>query len=288
MPGQSAGYAGTSSCSTHVLQVEYTHMTDPIRLSDGSLPLLGLRVFRVYPEDGTPKAGKPRGPRLRIVAIRDLQEGATVRPGALAVLKRYGGKAEPAGTEPVWNLKRAPGWQPHVRRDSQTAARRSAKRRGTPVSSIRLTDDMRERLLLRGNELGWVVRRDVDRLYDLIDAARALMIFPAGTLETLAKAWSLAAPPPPQNQLRPQWFVPIILDACRRLGTESAMKLAAYAETWTPIESLAVQDAVERWEPEASHADKLRTAGLQDEPPPDASVDEIEARRSHHGRKVKA
>ncbi len=261
---------------------------DPTRLADGSLPLLGLRVFRTYPQDGTLKAGKPRGPKLRIVAIRDLHEGETVRPNALAVLKQLGGKQTPAGTEPVWNLKRTQGWQPNVKKQARADGSYRRQSRGTPVSSIRMAEAMRDRLLLRGDEMGWVVRRDLDRLYDLIDAARATMIFPAGTLDTLAKAWSLAAPPPPQNQLRPQWFVPVIQDACRRLGTESAMKLSAYAETWNPIEALAVQDAVERWEPEASDADKLRTAGLQDEPPPDAPDFELRARQERAGRKVKA
>jgi len=263
-------------------------MADPTRLADGSLPLLGLRVFRTYPQDGTPKAGKPRGPKLRIVAIRDLQEGESVRPGALAVLKQLGGKQTPAGTEPVWNLKRAQGWQPNVKKQARVGGGYRAQRRGVPVSSVRLPDALRERLLLRGDELGWVIRRDVDRLYDLIDAARATMIFPAGTLDALAKAWSLAAPPPPQNQLRPQWFVPVLTDACMRLGTEPAMKLAGYAASWNPIEALAVQDAVERWEPEASDADKLRTAGLQDEPPPDAPESELTARHARAGRKVQA
>jgi hypothetical protein len=259
---------------------------DPTRLADGSPLLLGLRVHRCHPQDGTPRAGKRRGPRLIVSAIRDLHEGGVVHPGGLAVLKRSGTRA-PAGTEPVWNLRRAQGYQPKVR--SVTGASNPGRTpRGLPVSSIRLGQEIRERLFLRGDELGWVMRRDVERLYDLIDTARATMIFPAGTLEELAKAWTLYAPPPPQNTLRPQWFVPILLDACRRLNNETAMQLASYAETWNPIEALAVQDAVERWAPEESAASKLRSAGLQDEPPPDCPENELRARQERAGRKVKA
>jgi len=262
------------------------------RLADGGRPLLGLRVFRVYPQDGTEKAGKVHGPKLIIMALRDYHgEGRLPLVAALAVLKTLGHGGKPAGTEPIWNLKRAQGYQPNVRKvtgASDPGGGYRAKRRGSPISSIRLPEGIRARLLLRGDEMGWVIRRDVDRLYDLIDDARAAMIFPAGTLEELAKAWTLAAPPPPQNQLRPQWFVPVLLDACRRLNNENAMKLASYAETWNPIEALAVQDAVERWEPEASQAEKLRSAGLQDEPPPEATEFERQTRQERAGRKIKA
>jgi len=260
-------------------------------LADGSQPLLGLRVYRTYPQDGSHFAGVRRGPKLIVQALRDLHENGQVRPGALAVLKVLGPHGKAAGTEPVWNLRRAPGYQPNVRKPKgarEPGVGHRKHQRGTPVSSIRMGQELRARLLLRGDELGWTMRRDVERLYDLLDDARARIIFPAGTLDALAKAWTFAAPPPPQNTLRPQWFVPVITDACRRVGTEAAMKLAAYAESWNPIEALAVQDAVERWEPEASHVDKLRSAGLQDEPPPDAPENELQARQERAGRKVKA
>jgi hypothetical protein len=276
-----------------VAAAHYTHstrmmanMADTLILADGSVAVLGLRVYRCYPQDGSRFAGKRRGPKLILTALRDLHEGGQVRPNALAVLKQHGGSRRPAGTEPLWNLRRAVGFQPKVHK--ARAARPSSQHRGVPVSSIRLAQSIRDRLLLRGDELGWTMRRDVERLYDLLDDARARMIFPAGTLEALAKAWTFAAPPPPHNTLRPQWFVPVILDACRRVGTEAAMKLAGYAESWNQIEALAVQDAVERWEPEASHTDKLRTAGLQDEPPEEATVEEIDERLERRGRKVKA
>src|SRR5215813_6031316 len=125
---------------------------DPLTLADGSKPLLGLRVFRTHPQDGSRFAGTRRGPKLMVTALRDLHENGQVRPGALAVLRLLGGKRSPAGTEPIWNLRRASGYQPLVRK--ATRASKPSTRRGVPVSSIRLPESLRDRLALRGAGLG--------------------------------------------------------------------------------------------------------------------------------------
>jgi hypothetical protein len=258
-------------------------------LADGTSPLLGLFVHRINREDGSPRAGKARGPKLIIQALRDYDLNGDHFPAGLAVLREKGGLKKQAGTEPVWLLRRAQGFQPACRKPRpKREPGQLRKEYGVPVFSFRMPTDMRDEIVQRGEDIGTIVRRDLARLYDLIDSARALMLFPAGTLDELAKAWTLCAPPPPQNTLRPQWFVPVLLDACRRLNNETAMKLASYAETWNSIESLAVQDAVERWEPEASDAQKLRRSGLReetDEDDQDALQAAPEPRRATRGRK---
>jgi len=231
--------------------------------ADGSPVEIGCRVFRVYPQDGTRKAGKRRGPTLLVHALRHHEPiDGTREPHALAVVKNaYSGL--PAGTEFVWNLKRASGWQP----DSPRRKKLPKYYRDRTVSSIRLPQEFRDRLALRGEEITVVIRRDIERLYDMLERVRATLVFPAGTLAELARAWSIAAPPPPHNNLPPQYFVPVLLDACKRLASPEAFLLSELAKAWNPIEALAVQDAVERWAPETTETDRLRDAGLREAAP---------------------
>lgn len=265
----------------------------PILLADATQPLLGLFVHRTHPQDGSPRAGKARGPKLVIHALRDYDLNGEHYRNGLAVLRQYGPLKKAAGTEPVWHLRRAQGFQRVLRKARAVAELGRVRRQyGVPVASLRMPQDMRDAIALRGEEMGAIVRRDLMRLYELIDSARTLMLFPAGTLAELARAWPLFAPDRPHNTLHPQWFVPILQDACRKLGTPTSMALSAYAETWNPIESLAVQDAVERWEPEASEAQKLRRAGLREETDADDNQDALdsalEPRTATRGRKVRA
>jgi hypothetical protein len=258
-------------------------------LADGTNPLLGLFVHRTHPQDGSPRAGKTRGPKLIIMALRDYVLDGTHYDNGLAVLRQRGPQKKAAGTEPVWHLRRAQGFQPVLRPHHPKLEPGRVKRPyGVPVFSFRMPPDMRDAIVRRGEDIGTTVRRDLMRLYDLIESSRALMLFPAGTLDELARAWPLCAPPAPHNTLRPQWFVPVLQDACRKLGTPASMGLSAYSETWNPIESLAVLDAVERWEPEASDAQKLRRAGLReetDEDNQDSAESAPEPRRATRARK---
>jgi hypothetical protein len=278
------------ACPSHVPQVYYAHMADTpqadVHLADGSDVLIGVRVHRTYPEDGSRRSGKRRGPVLTIKKLTDFRtkDGRTIANG-MAVL-HDAKKNHPAGTEPVWQLRRAQGHQPRAPglRDTRSLPRVSVKGDGdrttmarSSVSSIRIENDLRERLKARGREFSNVMRREVIRLYDLLDESRERLVFPHGTLSVLAEAWALAAPPPGQ-ELKPQWFVPVLLNAVRRIGTPEASTLIAYVQTWSPLDALAVQDIVERFAPETSGADHLVGLGLKECPPDEAGSPESPVR----------
>jgi len=247
------------------MEPSYGYTTERMErtFADGTPVAIGVRVFRTHAHDGSRHAGKRRGPMLTVAALRHHEPKDGPRESHAIAVLRHSHTKTPAGTEFVWNLRRAFGRQPDTRK---TKASRVTVRDQT-VSSIRLPQELRDRLALRGDEITVVIRRDVDRLYDMLDRVRETIVFPAGTLAELAKAWTLAAPPPPHNNLPPQYFIPVVVEACKRLATPEAFLLSELVRAWNPIEALAVQDAVERWAPETTETDRLRNAGLREAAP---------------------
>jgi len=243
---------------------------DITKTADGDEPLIGMRVYRCHPQDGSRRAGKIRGPVLRITKLGDYEKtGNPVQPNAVAVLRTVKND-RPAGTEFVWNLKRTRGVQPTLRPDAIPKKLPDhdafAVKKHTYVRSYRVDNDMMLRLYQRGTEYSTIMRRDLHRLYDLLDASRERLLFPPGTLDLLILAWRRAAPPPPHNQLKPSWFVPVVTEALNHLRAPEVDSLRAFMATWTPLDALAVLDAIERRPPEAVTLAAIQHAGLREEP----------------------
>jgi len=244
---------------------------DEPTLADGTAALLGMRVYRCHPQDGTKRAGKRRGPMLQIIRMSEHQG----KPNSVATLRTVKGDT-PAGTEFIWNLRRKQGYQPNLRRipkerivtDVDAFTKIPRRRTLDTVRSFRLDPGLLTCLYARSRSYSSVLRRDIGRYYELLDTARERIIFPAGTIAPLVEAWRRAAPPPPHNQLKPQWFLPVILEA---LGYQPATPerelLIAFIRTWTPLDALAVQDVIERHPPETGSVDSWIVLGLREAGP---------------------